>query len=67
MKERKMRGWKTWTGMALCAIGGILKTIGSAGVIPAPLANEIGDLLISLGGPLGAIGVAHKIEKLKEE
>ena len=51
-----MKGWKTWAGFVILVITSILKAVG----IEIP--GNAGELV---GAGLTAIGIAHKLEKLK--
>jgi len=56
-----MKGWKTWLGTSLIAIGTVLETL--------PILFEgqsaVGKLLLGLGAALTGVGIAHKLEKSK--
>jgi len=54
-----MTGWKLKLGTILCAIGGILAQIPEF----FDGQHAFGAGLISIGGPLAAYGLGHKIEK----
>jgi len=56
-----MKGWKTWLGTSLVAIGSGM--VAFATVVPE--LEIIGQLLIGLGAALTGIGIAHKVEKAK--
>lgn len=49
-----MKGWKTWAGAGITALGAGLNYLGYA---------ELGDLVVKFGFALITIGVGHKIEK----
>ena len=51
-----MGGWKVWAGAGIIAVSAILRYFGH---------EAIADAVITIGGALGLIGVAHKIEKNK--
>jgi hypothetical protein len=54
-----LKGWKTWTGAVMVAIGGILQ--GMPELFPGQ--TSLATFLLSIGAALGGIGIAHKIEK----
>jgi hypothetical protein len=54
-----MKGWKTWAGSALIAVGTILTTIPP--IFEAQ--HELGKVLIGIGASLTAVGIGHKVEK----
>jgi len=56
-----MKGWKTWLGTSLIAIGSAMKAFEGA----VPELSAISVLLIGLGAALTGIGIAHKVEKAK--
>ena len=56
-----MKGWKTWLGMSLVAVGTAMKAFEGA----VPELAVFSELLIGLGAALGGVGIAHKIEKAK--
>ena len=49
-----MKGWKTWAGAGFMAAGAVLPYLGYP---------ELGAAVMKVGGALGVVGVAHKIEK----
>ena len=51
-----MKGWKTWAGAALVGASAVLGFLGY---------SELAEMALTVGGALGVIGVAHKIEKAK--
>jgi hypothetical protein len=59
-----MTGWKTNTGAIMFAIGGVL--VAFAGKCPienAPYWMELaGQILMALGGGLGAVGIGSKLD-----
>ena len=52
--SNRMKGWKTYAGALLIALSGGLNYLGM---------TEEAALVLQIGGALGIIGVAHKIEK----
>ncbi len=55
-----MKGWKTWTGVAI--VGAMLEALSK--VDPdLTVCNQVAGLLYAIGGGLGLIGLGHKIEK----
>ena len=53
-----MKGWKTWAGAAL---------VGAAAAARALGYEAVSEVLLLVGASLGIVGVAHKIEKIKED
>lgn len=49
-----MKGWKTWVGAAVAAIGAFLAALGY---------DELSKAIIAFGGAIIAIGLGHKLEK----
>ena len=60
-----MKGWKTKTGAIIAAVGGALLAVADICPKPEwiPWVKFAGTGLLSVGGSLGVVGVAHKIEK----
>lgn len=51
-----MKGWKTYAGAAIVAIGAVLRYLGY---------DDIAEAIMVFGGSLGLVGIAHKAEKIK--
>ena len=51
-----MKGWKTWVGAVLIAVGHTMQTI-------FPDLYDVGQTLQGLGVAITAVGIGHKIEK----
>jgi len=49
-----MKGWKTWLGIALIAISAGLRAAGY---------EELSNIVLTVGGAIGVVGIGHKIEK----
>ncbi len=49
-----MKGWKTWLGVVVIAVGAGLNAAGL---------NEIAETVMAVGAAIGVVGVSHKIEK----
>lgn len=49
-----MSGWKTWAGAAIVAVSAVLGYVGFP---------DLATMALTIGGALGLVGVAHKIEK----
>ena len=58
-----MKGWKTKAGAVLIVLSGIVEALKVSGLVDPELAGGIATLLIYIGGALGVVGLAHKIEK----
>lgn len=54
-----MKGWKTWLGAGLVAIGGVLE--GMPEMFPGQ--EAVAKALLAIGAAIGAVGLGHKIEK----
>ena len=52
-----MRGWKTWTGATMVGLAAALEFLGYGG---------IAEPIQQLGAALTGVGIAHKIQKIKE-
>lgn len=50
-----MKGWKTYTGAAIVALGSILPLFG--------VDESICDAIKTIGGALATVGVGHKLDK----
>jgi len=53
-------GWKTITGSIIFGIGYTLKAL--SGIFGSPELDQLGDLLIGIGGILGGVGVRAAIK-----
>ena len=51
-------GGKTFMGMITVAAGAVLSYLGYA---------DVAKLVMTVGGSLGAVGVAHKVQKLVDK
>jgi len=58
-----MRGWKTWTGVALLVVAGALRTLASLEVLPLAVSEALIEGLFLAGGAFGLVGLGSKIEK----
>ena len=67
-KIKRIKGWKTISGISIATIGAAL--IAGAKVCPMPELGEwlnfLGEILVVLGGGTAALGLAHKMEKNTE-
>ena len=59
-----MTGWKTNTGAVMFAVGGVLAAFGSkCPVAEAQYWIELaGQILMAVGGGLGAVGIGSKLD-----
>jgi drug/metabolite transporter (DMT)-like permease len=55
-----MRGWKTITGAALVAIGGVLNSMPEFFTGQSAIASA----LLAIGAALGGIGIGNKLDRL---
>ena len=60
-----MRGWKTWTGVALLVVAGALRALASVEVLPVVVSEALIEALFLVGGAFGLVGLGSKIEKHK--
>lgn len=60
-----MSGWKTKVGAILLGVSGLLKTLADS--LGAPELTVYAEIFAAIGGPLTAVGVAHKVEKAGEK
>jgi hypothetical protein len=58
-----MKGWKTWAGAAIIGFAGTLQFLDPS--FPTIDMSKMAEVLLYIGGSLGLVGVAHKIEKAK--
>ncbi len=49
-----MKGWKTWLGVAVVAIGAGLNQAGMV---------ELAQTVMAVGAAIGVVGIGHKLEK----
>ena len=54
-----MKGWKTWLGMGLVAVGGILESMPEM----FPGQHAVAKAVMAIGVAVGGVGIAHKVEK----
>jgi len=58
-----MKGWKTWTGVVLVAVSAVISALGANGVIDHAQAKMISELILTVGGAFGLLGLGSKIDK----
>lgn len=51
-----MNGYKSYVGIALYVLGGIIKVMGF---------DEVGEILRGIAEPVFAVGVVHKLKKIE--
>ena len=58
-----MKGWKTWTSVALTGIIAVLQALEGFNVVPSGIANTISLVIAPIAAMFGLTGIGHKADR----